>query len=887
MKKWIAALFDHRIDLQERTYRLAGVLGLAALIVMGVLSVIMQESASDILCIISGLLVFVLIFVGSIYIHRIQTGATIISTILIFIILPAVYFASGGMYGGTPMWFLFAVIFVSIVLRGRRRFFFIAGSGVVLAVCYVVQWYYPATVIPHTAKMAYTDSLASALIVGFFASLMIIFETNLYVEEQRIAEERRHKIEELNRAQNRFFSNMSHEIRTPINTIIGLNEMIMREAVTVEVAEDARSIQGAGQLLLALINDILDMSKIESGRMDLIPNTYALGDLISEVVNMIWAPAREKGLEFHVDLDETAPRSLIGDDIRIKQILINLLNNAVKYTRDGSVTLSVECRRPAGAKQVDMIFAVTDTGTGIKKESLPMLFDVFRRVDEEKNRYIEGTGLGLSIVKQLVDLMGGEITVDSVYTKGSTFRVRIPQDVAEDRPVGKLTLRSGDRTRREDGFKQSFEAPGASVLIVDDNELNASVAAKLLAATKMHIDLAESGARCLSLTQDRRYDVILMDHLMPEMDGIETLEAIRAQAGGMNRQTPVVALTANAGSENQALYRRSGFDGYLIKPVTGAQLEEAVLDKLSPQLVTYTGIATVHAGENMLDVHKRKKSIVITTESSCDLPDQMLLLHHIEVLPYRIRTEEGVFIDRTEVSTSEAISYMMQRNKRPIDVLPPAVEDYQNFFAERLGRAEHVFHLTTSAAGEKAYQNASDAAHSFGNVTVFDTKQLSGGLGMLAVLASRIAETENLTPDALYAAVDDMRLHVRAMVALDSTERLMASDKISPRLYGVLRSFMLRPILSSDRGQLRLKGVLAGPRQQYLASFVKKSFGANVDRTRLLVLSPNLLPDDAKRLEAEIKKRIPFQEIRFLQTGASSTLMWGTDAVEFVFLTKS
>ncbi len=548
MKSWIASLFDHQIDLQERTFRLISVIGVSAIALMLVLAIVTGESVQDVLLILLSLLVFTGIVIFSTRFQRIQLGACVISAILIFLVLPFIFIASGGMYGGTPMWFIFASIFVSLVVRGRMRIFFLTSAGVVLSVCYILQWFRPKSITAHTAWMAYMDSWSSTLIVGLVTSIMVIFVTKLYGEEQRIAEERRKEIEEINRAQNRFFSNMSHEIRTPVNTIIGLNEMILREAVTPEVAEDARSIQGAGDMLLTLINDVLDMSKIESGKMELVPTSYAVDELLSEIVNMIRVRAREKGLEFRVDIDETTPRELIGDDVRIKQILINLLNNAVKYTQNGSVTLSVECKHMAGQEElerVDMIYTVSDTGIGIRKEAMPTLFDVFRRTDELKNRMIEGTGLGLSIVKQLVDLMGGEITVDSVYTRGSTFRIRIPQGIANRELLGKLTLETGHHLGEKKEYRQSFEAPNAAVLIVDDNDMNLAVTSKLLAATRLCIETAESGPRCLEHTQNRHYDLILMDHLMPGMDGIETLHAIRTQEGGLNNTSRIKEVRRN------------------------------------------------------------------------------------------------------------------------------------------------------------------------------------------------------------------------------------------------------------------------------------------------------------------------------------------------------
>ena len=253
------------------------------------------------------------------------------------------------------------------------------------------------------------------IMVGLLTSVLLMFLNRMYEEENALTQQQKKEIEELNQAENNFFSSMSHEIRTPINTIIGLNEITLRGDIPDEVAENARNIQGASKLLLTLINDILDISKIKSGKMEIVNASYETGTLFSEIVNMIWIKAKEKGLEFKLYVDPSIPSMLCGDEVRIKQVLINLLNNAVKYTSEGSVTLSVRCERQ-GVNRVRVWYSVEDTGQGVKKENLPYIFNAFRRVDEEKNRHIEGTGLGLSIVQQLVELMGGEISVNSVYT---------------------------------------------------------------------------------------------------------------------------------------------------------------------------------------------------------------------------------------------------------------------------------------------------------------------------------------------------------------------------------------------------------------------------------------------------------------------------------------
>ena len=447
LKKMFQAISNPNLSIQERLFRLIvtiGMAGLALAIVVGILS---QEKLSNTVPLIIFLAIIMGITFFTIRSGKIQFGAVLISIFIIYFILPFNFLTSGGIYGGGPIWFLFGVVFVCLVVEKKIKYVFVISGFVLQSVCYYIAYFYPQCIIPHTISLAYIDSYVTLMIVTILIICMILFQNLIYRKENAIAREQKKEIEELNKMQNRFFSSMSHEIRTPINTIIGLNEMILREDVSDEVASDARNIQGASKMLLALINDILDMSKIESGKMDIVPVEYNVGDMLSDVVNMIWVRAKEKGLEFHIDVDSAIPAQLLGDEVRIKQILINLLNNAIKYTSEGTVTLSIQCKmQDNGFAYIS--YSVTDTGIGIKKENIPHLFSAFRRVDEANNRYIEGTGLGLSIVKQLVNLMDGEVTVNSVYTKGSTFMVTIPQAIVNDSEIGDIDIANFDFTKK-------------------------------------------------------------------------------------------------------------------------------------------------------------------------------------------------------------------------------------------------------------------------------------------------------------------------------------------------------------------------------------------------------------------------------------------------------
>lgn len=348
--------------------------------------------------------------------ERIDAGAMAVA-ILLLLLFPVSFFTAGGLYGGAPEWFVLCFLYITVTLSGRRRWIFFLLCTIETLLCYYVAYHYPESVVPNTVAQSYFDSARSVILAGILTSVLLLFQNNLYEKENKLTIEQKKEIEELNRAENHFFSSMSHEIRTPINTIIGLNEMILRGDISEEIADNARNIQGASKMLLTLINDILDLSKIKSGKMEIINVSYETGRLFSDIVNMIWIKAKQKGLEFRLQVDSSIPSMLCGDEVRIKQILINLLNNAVKYTSEGYIKLSIRCERLA-VNRVRVWYSVADTGLGVKKENIPYLFNAFKRVDEEKNRHIEGTGLGLNIVRQLVELMGGEISVNSVYTKG-------------------------------------------------------------------------------------------------------------------------------------------------------------------------------------------------------------------------------------------------------------------------------------------------------------------------------------------------------------------------------------------------------------------------------------------------------------------------------------
>ena len=568
-------LNDPELDYQSKSFVLLSVIALIGLFLAMISGIILGQSFAANLSVFIEFVLFSAIFLWAIYRNAIRKAMLLITAFLIFVFLPSAFFTSGGAAGGTPVWFAFTTLYVVMTLSGRPKKFFLICNLIVVIICWWIGYTHPETITEFTRKEAFFDSFFTLLIVGVVMTALLSYQALLFRRENERVSNQKKEIEELNRAQNRFFSSMSHEIRTPINSILGLNEVILRQDdASDEIKNDAGAIQGAGKMLLALVNDILDFSRIEAGCMDIVPVQYRLDGLMSEIVNMILLQAKEKGLTFSAHIDPDVPSVLIGDEIRIRQIIINLLNNAVKYTESGTVNIEIRSVE-TGDDRINLIISVSDTGIGIREEVLPILFDAFARMDREKNRKIEGTGLGLSIVKQLTDLMDGDIKVDSTYGQGTTFTVTLPQEVSDPKKIGNINIM--DHASRNYIYESMFTAPEADILVVDDIKMNLMVVKKLLRETKVRIDTASSGHEALDMTLNKRYDVILMDHLMPEMDGIECLEYIRNQSGGMCTDVPVIVLTANVGGENNELYNEAGFDEILAKPVSGNSLEETLL----------------------------------------------------------------------------------------------------------------------------------------------------------------------------------------------------------------------------------------------------------------------------------------------------------------------
>ncbi|MBP3678071.1 MAG: response regulator, partial [Agathobacter sp.] len=689
-EKILRVFTDDKLDIKERLFRIILVVATVAvgLAILQGLTLVNADSLMLIYSIMFAAFVFALVLTFKY--RNIELSSTILGIALIFVALPVIFLRGGGVNSGSGLWMCLGIFYIFIMFSGKKMWFFLIMTLLIDILCYVVSYLHPEQVIElATPFEKHFDSIFAVIMVGLTVGIIMKFQMRVFDKERHLTQEQKKELELVGKSKDAFFASMSHEIRTPINSIIGLNELILRQDPSEEIQGYAKNIQNASKMLLSLVNDILDLSQLEIHKMELVEKEYDLGQLLHEVVDMMQVRMEEKNLKFIVQVDKNLPSKLVGDDRRIQQILLNILSNAVKYTEEGSVTFN--CRfEQSDEENILLRISVADTGVGIRKEELEYLFDAFHRINIEKNQKIEGTGLGLSITKHLLDLMKGEITVDSIYTQGSEFTVVIPQTIADEAPLGEFTtLVQGKNTSTY--YSKSFEAPEARILIVDDDDLNLIITTKLLQDTKMSIDTASSVDECLRKTSKRYYNLILMDYMMPGMNGGELLREIRKQDNGLCKDLDVVLLSANVLADKQLEYQQMGFDGLLEKPVDAVRLEHEVMKHIPDELIEYRrDAATTVKGEYFVSrLSKRRKKVYVTSDGVCDLPSDLLEKYDIKLIDLYIKTEHGRFRDTKEIDIHNLSRYLSDENTTAFS-LSPTVEDYEHFFANALIEADNV-----------------------------------------------------------------------------------------------------------------------------------------------------------------------------------------------------
>lgn len=596
IKKLLKRIFDYllrpELDISTRITNIILVLGALALPFCIIISIFINTSIDGIIAeiILSLVALFLIWYLNSQ--KRAQFPIAMAMAGLNLIVFPMLFFETGGRTTGMIIWMFLGSVYSVFILKGTFRVLAYVFNIAAFAACIMVGHYWPDSIDRITEFDECLDVILAYAIVLLITGCVYRVQTSFYDKQKKALEAKDEELEKLNRelknasqAKTNFLVNMSHEIRTPINAVLGMDEMIIRDALDPVILNYAKDIDIAGKQLLSVINDVLDLSKIEAGKFDLTYADYQILNVIFDCAKIEKAKALDKKLKLDFDVDPDIPKILFGDEARIRQVILNLISNAIKYTQRGSVKVTVGYEDEPD-DTITLTVSVEDTGLGIEKDKIKYIFTDYVRIGE--NRNIEGTGLGLAISKQLIELMAGEIGVESEYGKGSRFYFKIPQKVIDREPSGEFSDDTDNHRSERKAHRQSFTAETANLLVVDDVLVNLNVVRLLLRETKIKIDLAESGTEALEYLKRKKYDIVLMDHIMPEMDGIETLRRIRRLDDSENKDVPVIALTANAISGADTMYVEAGFCDYLTKPVKVNELERSLIKYLPPEKVNIT-----------------------------------------------------------------------------------------------------------------------------------------------------------------------------------------------------------------------------------------------------------------------------------------------------------
>ena len=573
IKQILAEMFREELDIQHKLLNLILSAAFGGGCISLIISIILKLHISSILSI-----AFLILVVGvCLWIangkEKPQFAALLVVLAANMVIFPVMYFTSGGMKSGMPVWLVLGMIFSWLILKGVLCVSMYILNAMVVTGCMLVEMYHPELVVPlESREAAYWDMIQSMIVVTCIFGLIFKYQTYVYEKQKK-------QIVKANQAKSEFLANMSHEIRTPINAILGYNEMIMKDSRESQTAEYALNVQSAGRTLLSLVNDILDFTNIEEKEIVLKNEPYRTLELLQDILAYAEFSAEKKGLEIRIEIDEQIPQVLLGDAIRITQIFHNLISNAVKYTPEGHIALIIKWEENVGALKVE----VHDTGIGMKPEELEQISESFIRFDKHKTRNIQGIGLGLSVVTRLLMLMNSQLMVESEPGKGSVFSFVLPQEVVDVSPIGKYE-RKRDYSLQDNLADEVPIVPDVKVLIVDDNQMNLDLLARCLKATSMQIDSATNGLEAVELARKNTYHMVLMDHMMPIMDGVEALHTMKEE--GLCENVPVIVLTANAVGNVWEEYLQEGFDDYLSKPISSRQLYALIGKYLSEYLRT-------------------------------------------------------------------------------------------------------------------------------------------------------------------------------------------------------------------------------------------------------------------------------------------------------------
>lgn len=882
IRKFFVKCFGREYELRERLFRfllfVGSCVGVASIVESGVLS-------NDVAYIVP-LVVFMILLIGALFYMmrsvKVKRVSVVIAILLQLVILPFIFFTNGAIDGGASVWLVVPFIYVFLLFSGKMLVAFSVLFTLSDVILYMIAYAKPHMILHFESRSgAFWDSLFSVIVVGLGVGFILHFQVEIFETERAVAVAQKEEIEKLSNSKEKFFASMSHELRTPINSIVGLNEMILRNADNPEVKEYAEDIRQVSRMLLNLVNDVLDFSQIEMKQMEIIENPYDTQEMFQEVVDMMSVRMQEKGLTFQVEIDDKLPRKLIGDKKRLQQILLNILTNAVKYTKEGSVTL-IAYGEEIVENEMKLTFSVSDTGIGIKKEDLEFLYDIFKRVGNASSSQIEGSGLGLSITKQLVSLMGGEIKVDSIYTKGSTFSVMLTQKVEDATPIGNATIVTKEEHQK---YVPSFQAMEARVLIVDDSLVNIKVLSRMLEQTKVQIDTALSGEQCLEMTREKTYNVILLDNRMPGISGAETCVAIRTQENGLCKNAEILLCTAESIVETEKIVEEYRFNGYVEKPIIGKRLEQTLLKHLPEELIEQCQEDSGPVEKRSKLFRKKKKRLCITTDCICDIPEEILEQYDVRVMYLYIKTAFGRYADNKEIDVESLKQYLAEQNAR-VAADSATVEEFEEFFADMLTEAEEIVHISMAKNSGVTYSRAVAAAQGFDHVQVVDAGYISCGQGLLVMSAAQYL-SQGVSKEQLLAYIEEKKTKIASAYIMENTKVFYEHGYTNAFVMNLFERFHMHPALAMHQSCLKIVFMYRGKMERAWKDFIRKNVGRRrrINNEVLILTHAGCTAAQLELIKYEIQKYVQFKHIIVQKASVSTACNGGLYSIAVGFYT--
>lgn len=808
--------------------------------------------------------VFSISLVYSIYKRRFYVPSIISCALISFLFFPFIFLSQHLYFGAIPIWMVVGYAHTGLVLRGKTRVIIIFIQSMINIFCFIIAFTrdWESIIEAYSDVSRLVDHWFAVVGGGLVLFLIATFNKWLNSIEQKTIKAQRDDIVSLYQNQNRFFSSMSHEIRTPINTIMGLNEVNLSLSPSEDILEYSTEIEHASKKLLTLINDILDLAKLQSGKMEIVDVEYNLSDMISAITDDVWKESYDRGIKLKITTEPRLPACLLGDEIRIRQVVRNILTYSINSTQSGSVSLQIR-QEEISSEETILIFEISDTGMGMRREEIPFVFDTFRYTGEDTTDR-EGTGLELPIAKNLSDIMGGNIDVDSIYRRGSKYTFSVRQKLVACSLV--LEKRAPEEKKRF----TSFTAKSAKVLVVDDDGMNLNVFKRMFSGIFSDIDTASGGEEAIGLCRDKEYDLIFVDHLMPGMDGLETLAQIRELREGIL----AVALTANSGSDARALYREAGFTDYLSKPIDKEYALRTIY-KLLPtdKIEILEDEAALDAEKNKEAVQKeenkeqKRSKVVVTTDSVADIPAYMLEGQNIPIIPFYVNTSEGKrYKDQVEISSESLISFINNDDRYAFSE-PAAEWEYEIFFGDVLKQADKIIHLSTAKNNSPAYGNAVAASKSFANVEVIDSGNVCFGLGVMAIDAAKLAASGAGVEEIREKVLSD-REKIKFDFVVDETRNLAATGRIPLVVHRICSFFNIHPVIKLRNSKLTVRTVRIGDinkiRDRYFKKICKQK---DISDDFLALLHCNVEAETLRKLERELQENIPTNRFVTILTG--------------------